>query len=68
MGIYTEYEMELLNKASVKIENKNEYSNEEKNHITNQIVDYFMSQSTKNDIIGKLKIEYDSIIEKNIVK
>ena len=58
--------MELLKKASVYIENKDEYTEEEKNHTTSQIVDYIMSHSRRNNAINNVKIEYESILEKNL--
>ena len=66
MGIYTKQEMILLNKASVYIENKDDYTEEEKKRTTNQVVDYIMSQSRRNNAINKARQEYESILEKNL--
>ena len=66
MGIYTNQEMELLKKASVYIENKDNYTEDEKKHTTNQVVEYIMSHSRRNNAINNARQEYESILEKNL--
>ena len=61
MELFNNKELELLKKAGVKIENKQDITNEEKHYIFRQVSEFIMSHSSKNGDIGRLQNEYDSI-------
>ena len=61
-------ELELLRKAGVNIENKQEFTNDDKNYISRQVSEYIMSHSSKNGDIGRLQNEYESIFRAIKVK
>ena len=47
MEQFNKNEMELLKKAGVNIENKQEYTNEDKKYIFSQVTEFIMSHSSK---------------------
>ncbi len=55
MELFSNNEMELLKKAGVNIENKQEYTNEDKKYIFSQVTEFIMSHSSKNGDIGRLQ-------------
>lgn len=61
MGLFNNKELELLKKAGVSIENKQEYTNDDKKYIFRQVSEFIMSHSSKNGDIGRLQNEYESI-------
>ena len=61
MDLFSKKEQELLKKAGVNIENKQEFTNDDKNYIFRQVSEYIMSHSSKNGDIGRLQNEYESI-------
>ena len=61
MELFNSKEFELLRKAGVNIENKQEYTEIEKKYIFRQVSDFIMSHSSKNGDIGRLQNEYESI-------
>ncbi len=65
MKLFTEFEMNLLNEANVYIENKETYTLEEKQKISSGVIDFIMSQSSKNKIIDKVRNIYEPILEKS---
>ena len=65
MKVFTENEMNLLNEANVYIENKETYTPEEKQKISSSVIDFIMSQSSKNKIIDKVRNIYEPILEKS---
>lgn len=65
MKVFTENEMNLLNEANVYIENKETYTQEEKQKISSGVIDFIMSQSSKNKIIDKVRNIYEPILEKS---
>lgn len=68
MEIFNTKELELLKKAGVKIENKQDITNEEKLYIFRQVSEFIMSHSSKNGDIGRLRNEYESIFRAINVK
>lgn len=56
----TKNEIELIEKAGIKIENK-DYTEDELQRCETEITEYIMSHSSKNGDISKLSSEYDSI-------
>lgn len=56
----TTKEIELIKQAGVNIENK-DYNNEELKKCEQQIIDFIMSHSSKNNQIDKLREQYSSI-------
>ena len=61
MGLFNNKELELLRKAGVNVENKQDFTNDDKNYIFRQVSEFIMSHSSKNGDIGRLQNEYDSI-------
>lgn len=61
MELFNNNEMELLKKAGVNIENKQEFTNEDKKYIFSQVTEFIMSHSSKNGDIARLQNEYESI-------
>lgn len=68
MEIFNTKELELLRKAGVKIENKQDITNEEKHYIFRQVSEFIMSHSSKNGDIRRLQNEYESIFRTINVK
>lgn len=68
MGIFNTKELELLKKAGVKLEGKQDFTNEDKHYIFRQVSEFIMSHSSKNGDIGRLQNEYDSIFRTIKVK
>jgi len=68
MELFNSKELELLRKAGVKIEDKQEYTNDDKNYIFRQVSEFIMNHSSKNGDIGRLQNEYDSIFRAVNVK
>ena len=68
MELFNNNEMELLKKAGVNIENKQEYTNEDKKYIFSQVTEFIMNHSSKNGDIGRLQNEYESIFRTINVK
>lgn len=62
---FTENEIELLEKAGVKIEEKG-YTKEALKRAELSIEEFIMSHSTKSQEIGKLSNEYNGILNKII--
>ena len=56
----TKNEIELIEKAGIKIENR-DYTVDELKRCETDITEYIMSHSSKNGDISKLSSEYDSI-------
>ena len=56
----TKNEIELIEKAGVKIEDK-DYTSEELKRCETEITEYIMSHSSKNGDISKLSNEYSEI-------
>ena len=63
MELFNNNEIELLKKAGVNIENKQEYTNEDKKYIFSQVTEFIMSHSSKNGDIARLQNEYESIFK-----
>ena len=61
MDLFSKKEQELLRKAGVKIEDKQEFTNDDKKYIFRQVSEFIMSHSSKNGDIGRLQNEYESI-------
>ncbi|MBO5004009.1 MAG: hypothetical protein J6D03_01900 [Clostridia bacterium] len=61
MDLFSKKEQELLRKAGVNIENKQEYTTDDKKYIFRQVSEYIMNHSSKNGDIGRLQNEYESI-------
>lgn len=61
MELFSNSEIELLKKAGVNIENKQEYTNEDKKYIFSQVTEFIMSHSSKNGDIGRLQNEYERV-------
>lgn len=59
---FTNKEIQLLNNAGITIENK-DYAEEEMNRYAIQVGEYIMSQSSKNQNIGKVTQEYGRILD-----
>lgn len=68
MEIFNTKELELLKKAGVKIENKQDITNEEKHYVFRQVSEFIMSHSSKNRDIGRLQNEHESIFKTVNVK
>lgn len=68
MELFNNKELELLKRAGVNIEGKQEFTNEDRNHIFRQVSDFIMSHSSKNGDIGRLQNEYESIFRTINVK
>ena len=56
----TDKEIKLIKQAGVNIENK-DYTEDELKHFGNQIGDYIMSHSSKNNDIGRLQNDFSRI-------
>ena len=56
MELFNNKELELLRKAGVNVENKQEFTNDDKNYIFRQVSEFIMSHSSKNGDIGRLLI------------
>lgn len=56
----TKNEIDLINQAGIKIENK-DYSSEELKRIEYNITDYIMNHSSKNGDITRLQIDFDRV-------
>lgn len=61
LNVCTKNEIELIEKAGFKVENK-DYTRDDLRKCESQITEYIMSYSSKNGDIGKLSNEYSSII------
>ena len=61
MELFNNNEMELLRKAGVNVENKQNFTNDDKKYIFRQVSEFIMSHSSKNGDIGRLQNEYESI-------
>lgn len=61
LNVCTKSEIELIENAGFKVENK-DYTKDEIRRCETQITEYIMSHSSKNGDIGKLSNEYSSII------
>ena len=61
LNVCTKNEIELIENAGFKVENK-DYTKDEIRRCEVQITEYIMSHSSKNGDIGKLSNEYSSII------
>lgn len=59
---YSEDEIKLMESAIGKIIENRDYSDDEINVCKNSIVEYIMSQSSKNGTIDKMMNEYSKII------
>ena len=59
---YNEIEIRLMESAIGKIIENRDYSDDEINVCKNSIVEYIMSQSSKNGTIDKMMNEYSKII------
>lgn len=59
----TKNEIDLINQAGVKIENK-DYTSEELKKCEREITEYIMSHSSKNGDISRLSNEYNIIFTK----
>lgn len=59
----TKNEINLINQAGVKIENK-DYTSEELKKCEREITEYIMSHSSKNGDISRLSNEYNIIFTK----
>lgn len=68
MELFNNKELELLKRAGVNIEDKQEFTNEDKNYIFRQVSEFIMSHSSKNGDIGRLQNEYESIFRTINVK
>lgn len=68
MELFNNKELELLKKAGVNIENKQEYTIDDKKYIFSRVSEFIMSHSTKNGDIGRLQNEYESIFRAMNVK
>ncbi|MBQ3408284.1 MAG: hypothetical protein IJH12_03655 [Clostridia bacterium] len=64
MELFNNKELELLRKAGVNIENKQEYTTDDKKYIFRQVSEFIMSHSSKNGDIGRLQYDYSGIFEK----
>jgi hypothetical protein len=60
--VCTQNEIQLLNEAGIKIENK-DYTNDDLKKYQSQIVDFIMSQSLKNGAIDKTSNKYNNILK-----
>ena len=61
LNVCTKNEIELIENAGFKVENK-DYTKDEIRRCETQITEYIMSHSSKNGDIGKLSNEYSSLI------
>ena len=61
MELFNNKELELLRKAGVNVENKQDFTNDDKKYIFRQVSEYIMNHSSKNGDIGRLQNEYESI-------
>ena len=68
MELFNNEELELLRKAGVNVENKQDFTNNDKKYIFRQVSEFIMSHSSKNGDIGRLQNEYDSIFRAVNVK
>lgn len=59
--VFSKKELNLLKEVDTKIENK-DYSETEQKVLFSKVIDYIMSEP--KDIIGNIRIEYDSILRK----
>ena len=68
MELFNNKELELLKKAGVNVENKQDFTNDDKKYIFRQVSEFIMGHSSKNGDIGRLQNEYDSIFRAVNVK
>ena len=61
MKLFNNRELELLKKAGVNVENRQEFTSDDKNYIFRQVSEFIMNHSSKNGDIGRLQNEYESI-------
>ena len=61
MELFNNRELELLKRAGVNVEDRQEFKSEDKNYIFRQVSEFIMSHSSKNGDIGRLQNEYESI-------
>jgi hypothetical protein len=59
--VCTQNEIQLLNDAGIKIENK-DYTNDDLKKCQSQIADFIMSHSSKNGAIDKMANKYNNIL------
>lgn len=62
LNVCTDREIDLINKAGIKIENK-DYSSDELKKLEIDITEYIMNHSSKNGDISKLSNEYRRIFD-----
>ena len=63
MELFNNKELELLRKAGVNVENKQDFTNDDKKYIFRQVSEFIMSHSSKNGDIGRL--QNDKLIDWN---
>ena len=63
----TKTEIDLIKKAGIIIENK-DYTREELKKCETEIIEYIMSQSSKNGNISNLRNQYENIFSKISIK
>ncbi len=68
MKLFNNRELELLKKAGVNVENRQEFTSDDKNYIFRQVSEFIMNHSSKNGDIGRLQNEYESIFRTINVK
>ena len=68
MELFNNKELELLKKAGVNVDNKQEYTTDDKKYIFRQVSEFIMNHSSKNGDIGRLQNEYESIFKTVNVK
>ena len=61
MELFNNKELELLRKAGVNVENKQDFTNDDKKYIFRQVSEFIMSHSSKNGDISKLRNQYENI-------
>ena len=66
MELFNNKELELLKRAGINVEDKQEFTSEDKNYIFRQVSEFIMSHSSKNGDIGRLQNEYESIFDVSI--
>lgn len=60
--VFNNNQIEKLDKTGFMVENR-EYSDEEMKHCVTNVTEFIMSHSSKNGDIGRLTLEYDSILK-----
>lgn len=63
----TKTEIDLIKKAGIIVENK-DYTREELKKCETEIIEYIMSQSSKNGNISNLRNQYENIFSKISIK